>query len=112
MLSGCQDEAQIRNIFDLMSWTTDNYAYAGQEYHLEDSLKIAAKIIEDLGEGSQGTTPATRIRLPGRNNTSKIWISSSGENIPANIKPAGPTAEKMYISCILKEKRDKMALTL
>jgi hypothetical protein len=33
MSSDCQDEAQIRNIFDLMSWTTDNFA--GQEYHLE-----------------------------------------------------------------------------
>jgi hypothetical protein len=112
LLPGCADTTLIRDIQDLECWIAEYYK--DDEWHLEDSHAAAVKAFNELCEGvSEDNGGHIRYRLPSRSSSGiKLWVSSRQQPSPAKVKVAGHSIEKIIISCMIGELRDKQALDL
>jgi hypothetical protein len=79
-LTGLAVPSVVRELFELMTWAADYYP---ADVALEDSMKLAATILRQNGEGVQSYLEPRRLRLPSRDEARyKLWHSGGSTPPP------------------------------
>jgi hypothetical protein len=112
LLPGCTDLGIIRSTFELVKWT-DCY-YGREDDYLEESMKIALKVITTDGEDFTNGLEERRVRLPNSTGKKQEFWNSGGPDvkIPTKVRPTSTFKEKELVAAIISEIRSKLAINL
>jgi hypothetical protein len=114
LLGGSDRPDLLREVCELMSWTEDYFKEDGSL--LDASLKAAREILMEQGTGSKETREFRRVLLPDMYTVSKRkpWSSGGMNSIPIPTVARAMTAsqEKKWVSTLIEELREKLALDL
>jgi hypothetical protein len=109
-MGGCEQQSVIRSAFEVLAWAD---SYYGEDQHLEATAKKAKEILLESGSNLM-TWELVRCQLPCRPVGVKTWASGGEEadKLPASINPLTRNKEKAYVTTLIEEIREKLALDL
>jgi hypothetical protein len=112
-LTGVAVPSVVRELFELMTWAVDYYP---ADVALEDTMKLAATIIRENGEGIQSYLEPRRLRLLSRDEAKyKLWHSGGSTPpllIPVSVLALQQPDEKRLVKAMIEEIRSKLVVDL
>jgi hypothetical protein len=109
-MGGCEQQSTIRSAFEVLAWAD---SYYGEDQYLEATAKRAKEILLESGSNLV-TCELVRFQLPARPVGVKTWASGGedADKFPATINPLTRKREKAYVTTLIEEIREKLALDL
>jgi hypothetical protein len=108
-LGGCADEATIRAAVEVAAWA--NIYFGREQLFLRQTFKVANEILIEAGTGTSPMLASYKLRLPnGSNGGNATWASGNVSGLPAVVRPAGMSQEKLLYSAMAAELRAGLAI--
>jgi hypothetical protein len=102
----------VRAAFELTTWAE---AYYKDDQYREETSKMARKILMEANS-NMSTLELVKLQLPCKIHPTSMWTWASGgyedDWLPAAIRPMTGSTEKAYITTMIGEIREKLALDL